>query len=59
MSPGNFLIDLYHLDPPATLQAISDQAEALTRPRLTSRQVLDHVAREAPEFADLVRSRLP
>jgi predicted nucleic acid-binding protein len=50
VNPNDFLVDLYHLDPPAVLQAISDQAEALTKPRLTPRQVLDHLAREDPSL---------
>ncbi len=59
LSPDDFLIDLYHLEPATTLRAISDQAAALTKPPLTPLQVLDYIARDAPDFAELIRNDLP
>lgn len=59
LSPDDFLVDLYHLDPSAALRAVSDQAAALTRPPLAPRQVLDYIALDAPEFAALIRESLP
>lgn len=58
VSPDDFLVDLFHLDPLAALRAVSDQAAALTRPPLTAQQVLAHIALDAPEFAELVREGL-
>jgi predicted nucleic acid-binding protein len=58
LSPDNFLIDLYRLDPSAPLRALSDQAAALTRPPLTPHQVLDYIALDAPGFAALVGETL-
>lgn len=55
VSPDDFLIDLFHLDPLAALHAVSDQAAALTKPPLTAHQVLDYIALDAPEFAKLIR----
>lgn len=58
VSPDDFLVDLYHVDPSAALRALSDQAAALTKPPLTPREVLDYIARDAPEFAGLIRESL-
>jgi len=58
VSPDDFLVDLHQLDPAAAMHVVSDQAAALTRPPLTPRQVLDYIARDAPEFAELIRERL-
>jgi hypothetical protein len=55
VSPDDFLIDLFHLDSPAALRAVSDQAAALTRPSLNVQQVLDYLAIDAPKFAELIR----
>lgn len=59
LSPDDFLVDLYHLEPAAALRAVSDQASALTRPPLSPRQVLDYIASDAPDFAELIRNHLP
>ena len=58
VSPDNFLVDLHKVDPSAGLRALSDQAAALTRPPLTVHDVLDHLARDVPEFAGLARESL-
>jgi len=55
LGPDDFLVDLHRIDPPATHRALSDQAAALTRPALTLYEVLDYVAKDAPQFAGLVR----
>jgi len=57
-SPDDFLIDLYQVDPSAVFRALSDQAAALTKPALTLHDVLDYVAKDAPEFAGLIRASL-
>jgi len=58
VSPDDFLVDLHQVDPAAALRALSDQAAALTKPMLTLHDVLDHVAKDAPEFAGLIRESL-
>jgi predicted nucleic acid-binding protein len=58
LSPDDFLVDLYHLEPSAALRAVSDQAAALTRPPLTPHEVLDYIAGDAPDFAELIRDNL-
>lgn len=58
VSPDDFLVDLRQVDPAAALRALSDQAAALTKPALTLHEVLDHVARDAPEFAGLIRENV-
>lgn len=58
VSPDDFLVDLHHVDPSAALRALSDQAAALTKPALTLDDVLDYVAKDAPEFAGLIRESL-
>lgn len=58
VSPDNFLVDLHQVDPAAALRALSDQAAALTKPALTLHGVLDYVAKDAPEFAGLIRENL-
>jgi len=59
LSPDSFLVDLYHVDPAAALRALADQAAALTKPALTLHELLDHISRDAPEFAGLIREDLP
>jgi len=58
VGPDDFLIDLYQVDPSAALRALSDQAAALTEPALTLHDVLDYVAKDAPEFVGLIRTTL-
>lgn len=58
VGPDDFLIDIYQVDSPAALRVLSDQAAALTKPALTLHDVLDHVAKDAPEFAGLIRESL-
>lgn len=58
VSPDDFLVDLHQVDPAAALRALSDQAAALTKPALTLHDVLDHVAKDAPNFAGLIRESL-
>lgn len=52
---GDFLVDIYQVDSSAALRALSDQAAALTKLALTLHEVLDYVAKDAPEFAGLIR----
>lgn len=59
VAPDDFLVDLYHLKPATALRAVVDQAAALTKPSLTALQVLDYIARDAPDFAALIRNGLP
>jgi len=58
VSPDGFLVDLYHVDRAAALRALVDQAAALTNPALTLPEVLNHIGRDAPEFAGLIREDL-
>lgn len=58
LSPDDFLVDLHRLDPSAAMQAIADQVSALMKPPLTTRQVLDYISLDAPEFAALIRNDL-
>ncbi len=50
-----FLIHQWWLDPQGVTEALTAMAEATRRPPLTVEQVLDSLARSAPEFVALVR----
>jgi len=58
VSPDGFLVHLYHVDRAAALRALVDQAAARTNPALTLHEVLNHIGRDAPEFAALIREDL-
>lgn len=56
ISPDDFLLDLYQLDPSSAMQVIAEQAKALNNPPMTPVEVLGHLSRDAPAFARTLRA---
>lgn len=54
LSPDEFLLDLYNIDPHEVHAAIERQAAALTRPPMTGNELCDRLAVTAPRFAETV-----
>lgn len=52
-----FLVHQWWLDPPGVHGLLAEMADATRRPPLTVEQVLDSLARSAPEFVALVRDQ--
>lgn len=57
-SPDAFLIQLYQRDAALMAQVLRTQAAELRNPPLTTRQILDILAKTAPTFATLMRDYL-
>jgi predicted nucleic acid-binding protein len=57
-SPDVFLTSLFYLDSEVMTRIVLEQAGDLRNPPLTVDRVLDAIARQAPEFARLVRGTL-
>jgi predicted nucleic acid-binding protein len=57
-SPDVFLTRLFELSPGLMTQVVVDQAGALRNPPKTASEVLDMLAKHAPNFAACVRERL-
>jgi predicted nucleic acid-binding protein len=56
LTADDFLVDLYHLDPPLAANVIEEQADALTNPPMTSDDVLGHLELDAPDFVQLIQA---
>jgi predicted nucleic acid-binding protein len=57
-SPDGFLVDQWGLRPEIVLQALRDQAAALTRPAMSPSEVADRLLPSVPRFAALVLAAL-
>lgn len=55
-TPDEFLIDLWDLNPEAVAYALREQAESLTRPPQTVREVVENLGLIVPRFAATVIS---
>lgn len=59
LSPDEFLLDQFDLDPVGTMALIAEQAADQRRPPVTARQVLDSLAAAGvPAFAEQARAKL-
>jgi hypothetical protein len=57
-SPDAFLCGLFDLEPDAMVRLLHQQAGDLVNPPMTLHDLLDRLARVAPDFVSLVRSHL-
>lgn len=57
-SPDAFLCNLFDLDARGFVELLREQADDLTRPPVTFDELLDRIARIAPDFAALVREHV-
>ncbi|MGI8728959.1 MAG: PIN domain-containing protein [Solirubrobacteraceae bacterium] len=55
LHPDAFLIDLYHLDADAVLEAVERQAAVLCRPPMTLHELLNRLTATVPDFAETLR----
>jgi hypothetical protein len=56
--PDAFLCNLFHLDPSGVIEILHEQAEDLVNPPMTFEEVLQRLARVAPEFVAVVRDHI-
>lgn len=57
LHPDSFLLDLYSLDSNGVWGALERQAATLTRPPMTTNDLLDRLAVTVPNFARRLRTR--
>ena len=57
-SPDSFLMRLFESAPNVMTQIVQEQAHALTNPRSSVEDVLQGIARDAPEFASRIREQI-
>jgi predicted nucleic acid-binding protein len=55
LHPDNFLLDLYSLDGDRVFNVLERQAAVLTRPPMTTNDLLDRLAATVPDFAQALR----
>ena len=58
-APDDFLCGLFELDPVAFVAMLREQASDLKNPPVSLTELLDHLARVAPELVAEVRAGLP
>jgi hypothetical protein len=57
-SPDEFLCNLFELDPEILTELLHDQAADLVKPPMNVDELLDRLARGAPEFVAAVRAHV-
>jgi predicted nucleic acid-binding protein len=57
-SPDEFLGNLFDLDPDGFVELLREQAEDLSNPAMTLKELLDSLAKSAPEFAEAARAHM-
>ncbi|MHB8597006.1 MAG: hypothetical protein ACYDER_09360 [Ktedonobacteraceae bacterium] len=57
-SPDAFLKRLYYNDPEQMTELLYKQAANLRKPAMTLSEVLDHLHKDVPHFASLIRQEL-
>lgn len=55
-SPDEFLCNLFDLDPVGFVDLLREQADDLVKPRVTLDELLERLARVAPDLVALVRA---
>jgi hypothetical protein len=57
-SPDHFLCNLFDLDPEGLVELLREQADDLKNPPMTFDELLDRVARSAPDLVAAVREHV-
>jgi hypothetical protein len=57
LHPDTFLLDLYGLDSDHVFDVVARQAAVLSRPPMTTSDLLDRLAATVPDFAQALRAK--